>query len=129
MTLFTIHDVESEGDEIIAFEHADGSLLISVTEMDLPTELVDALTDQQELDLQTRTVKLGRPGVRCLAIHMQARLDETQAPRWWEDRDNISGLAYWLKENDRADASSLVELIGEPWKWSEEFKEYQAAAE
>lgn len=122
MTLFTIHDAESEGDEISG-ERVRRKLLISVTEKDMPS----GLTDSQALCLETRSVVLDKPKVIALRNYLQAWLDEKQPPLWWEDRDNVTALAEWMDfECYFNDASSAIRLFEKPWKWTREFGLYQA---
>jgi hypothetical protein len=47
------------------------------------------------------------------------------APKWYEVHENLAGLAGWLAERDPQDAAQVAAFIEKPWKYEDEWNEYQ----
>ena len=45
-----------------------------------------------------------------------------QAEYWWDDRNNIVAVAYWMLERDHG-VRDFVSLIEKPWKWTAEYEQ------
>ena len=47
---------------------------------------------------------------------------------WCDDLSNIANLIEWLQERDEApEGADLVYMLRKPWKWTEEWRSFQAA--
>lgn len=46
---------------------------------------------------------------------------------WFTDHDNVTDLARWLVAAHDYNACELLDYFAEPWKWSNEWADYQAS--
>jgi hypothetical protein len=48
--------------------------------------------------------------------------------KWFEDFEKVLNLAKWLEEEGRVTtAFQMLQIFEKPWKWEQEWNEYQAA--
>lgn len=56
-------------------------------------------------------------------------LSKEPAMEWFKTFDNVHALGQWLAERGDLDIRTVWYFLSKPWKWEEEWKEYQLSKE
>ena len=52
---------------------------------------------------------------------------QTKEKPWWNYLENLRFLTIYLQDRDGEDSLDIPELLEKPWKWENEWYEYQTS--